>query len=50
MRLVYPAIFTTYEDGYVVEFSDLPSCVIGGETIAEALEMAEDALRGLGSN
>ena len=48
MRLVYPAIFTPYEDGngYVVEFPNLPGCVTGGETIAEALEMAEDAASG----
>lgn len=33
MRLVYPAIFTPYEDGtggYVVEFPDFERCVTGG--------------------
>ena len=48
MKLVYPAIFTPYEDGtgYVVEFLDLPGCVTGGDDIAEAVFMAEDAASG----
>lgn len=49
MKLVYPAIFTPYEDGaggYAVEFPDLPGCVTGGDTMAEALFMAEDAASG----
>lgn len=49
MKLVYPAIFTPYEDetgGYVVEFPDLPGCTTGGDDMAEALFMAEDAASG----
>lgn len=49
MKLVYPAIFTPYEnseDGYVAEFPDLPGCVTGGDSMAEALFMAEDAASG----
>ena len=49
MKLVYPAICTPYEDGsggYVVEFPDLPGCVTGGDDMAEALFMAEDAASG----
>lgn len=49
MKLVYPALFTPYEDntgGYVVEFPDLPGCVTGGDDMAEALFMAEDAASG----
>ena len=49
MKLVYPAIFEPYEDGsggFVVEFPDLPGCVTGGEDLAEALFMAEDAASG----
>lgn len=49
MRLVYPAIFTPYEDeedGYAVEFPDLPGCVTGGDDMAEAIFMAEDAASG----
>lgn len=49
MKLVYPAVFTPYEDesgGYVVEFPDLPGCVTGGDNMAEAIFMAEDAASG----
>lgn len=49
MKLVYPAIFIPYEDGtggYAVEFPDLPGCVTGGDDMAEALFMAEDAASG----
>lgn len=49
MKLVYPAILTPYEDGtggYAVEFPDLPGCVTGGDDMAEALFMAEDAASG----
>lgn len=49
MKLVYPAVFTPYEDGtggYVVEFPDLPGCVTGGDDMAEALFMAVDAASG----
>lgn len=46
MKLVYPAVFKSYEDnsgGYVVEFPDLPGCVTGGDNMAEAIFMAVDA-------
>ena len=49
MKLVYPAVFTPYEDesgGYVVVFPDLPGCVTGGDDMAEAIFMAVDAARG----
>lgn len=49
MKLVYPAIFTSYEDGtggYAVEFPDLPGCVTGGDDIVDAVFMAEDAASG----
>ena len=49
MKLVYPAVFTPYGDesgGYAVEFPDLPGCVTGGDTMAEAIFMAEDAASG----
>lgn len=49
MKLAYPAIFTPYEDesgGYVVEFPDLPGCITGGDDLAEAIFMAEDAASG----
>lgn len=49
MKLAYPAVFTPYEDGtggFVVEFPDLPGCVTGGDDMAEAIFMAEDAASG----
>ena len=49
MKLVYPAIFTPFEDeqdGYTVEFPDLPGCVTEGYDMAEAVFMAEDAASG----
>ena len=49
MKLVYPAVFTPYKDGsvgYAVEFPDLPGCVTGGDDMAEAVFMAEDAASG----
>lgn len=48
MKLAYPALFSPWEDGegYTVEFPDLPGCVTEGATMAEAIEMAEDAASG----
>ena len=34
------------EGGYVVSFPDLPGCVTGGDDMAEAVFMAEDAASG----
>lgn len=48
MKLAYPAIFVPFddEDGYTVEFPDLPGCVTEGSSMADALFMAEDAASG----
>jgi len=48
MRLVYPAIFYPWEEGtgYTVEVPDLPGCVTEGDTLADAILMAEDAASG----
>lgn len=44
-KYVYPAIFTKEkEGGYSVAFPDVPGCYTQGETLSEAIEMAEDAL------
>lgn len=48
-KIIYPAIFTpleTIEDGYCVEFPDLPGCITQGSSLQEAFEMAEDAASG----
>jgi predicted RNase H-like HicB family nuclease len=47
MKLVYPAVFYPGEGGaFAIEFPDLPGCVSGGDDIAEAIEMAQDAACG----
>jgi len=44
-KYVYPAIFAEEkEGGYSVTFPDLQGCHTQGEDIADAIEMAEDAL------
>ncbi len=44
MQYVYPAVFTPSDDGYSVSVPDLPGCHTQGDTLAEAIEMAEDAI------
>lgn len=44
MKYVYPAIFTKEKNQYSVEFPDLPGCITCGDSLEEAIEMAEDAL------
>lgn len=48
MKLVYPACFYQDEEtgNYTVEVPDLPGCVTGAPTLAEAILMAEDAASG----
>lgn len=43
-KYVYPAIFTPEEAGISVEFPDVTGCFSSGETLAEAMDMATDAL------
>ncbi len=47
MKLVYPANFY-YEEkgGYSVEIPDLSGCVTQGDTLEEAMQMAQDASLG----
>ena len=45
MKYAYPAVFREESDGlYSVEFPDLEGCFTSGETLPDAIEMAEDAL------
>lgn len=47
MKLTYPIIIIPDNTGaYAVEVPDLPGCVTGGNSLAEALSMAEDAASG----
>ena len=40
----YPAIFHKEDDGYWVEFPDVPGCFTQGKTLEEAFKMAKEAL------
>ncbi len=48
MKLLYPAIFTPFDDreGYTVVVPDLPDCVTEGDSLIEAIEMGVDAASG----
>ena len=46
MKSVYPAVFHPEEIGYSVSFPDLPGCFSQGDSLAEAIDMATEALRG----
>lgn len=48
MKLTYPACFYKEEDSdaYAAVVPDLPGCATGGDTLAEAILMAEDAASG----
>ena len=44
-KYVYPAIFSPSEDGgFTVSFPDVSGCYTEGDTLAEAMEQAKDAL------
>lgn len=44
-KYVFPAVFTPEKNGaYSVRFPDVSGCYTSGETLPEAIEMAEDAL------
>jgi predicted RNase H-like HicB family nuclease len=45
MDFVYPALFRANEDGsYTITFPDLPGCISGGQTMGNAIHMAQSAL------
>ncbi len=48
MKPSYPAIFYPWDEGegFTVEVPDLPGCVTEGQTMADAIFMAEDAASG----
>ena len=43
-KYAYPALFIKEKNGYSVMFKDLEGCYTCGETLEEAIYMAEDAL------
>jgi antitoxin HicB len=44
MRYAYPSIVERDESGFVVSFPDVPEALTGGDSHAEALTLAADAL------
>ncbi|MBE5864083.1 MAG: type II toxin-antitoxin system HicB family antitoxin [Lachnospiraceae bacterium] len=44
MKRIYPAIFHEEEGSYWVEFPDLEGCQTTGDTLENAIEMAQEAL------
>lgn len=46
MKLIYPAIFSKEDIGYSVVVPDLIGCCTQGDTLEEAIQMAEDAALG----
>ena len=44
MKYAYPAIFTKEDGVYSVSFPDIEECVTCGDTLPDAIRMAEDAL------
>lgn len=43
-KYIYPAIFTKEENGYSVLFPDIDGCYTCGNSLEDAMDMAEDAL------
>lgn len=46
MLFIYPAIFHKENDSYWVEFPDLDGCHTFGDSLAETMEAAQEALSG----
>ena len=44
MKYVYTAVFTPEENGYNVDFPDIPGCYTSGDDMADAIYMAQDVL------
>lgn len=43
-KYVYPAVFTPEDGGYTVNFPDFESCYTEGDSLEEAMKMANDVL------
>jgi predicted RNase H-like HicB family nuclease len=44
MKYIYTAIFSPEGESYNVHFPDLPGCVTCGDSLGEAIDMAQDVL------
>ncbi len=47
MNLIYPCEITEEDDGFLIQFIDLPEAFTEGDTLEEALVNAEDVLTGI---
>jgi len=46
MDYIYPAVFLTNTDGsYTITYPDLPGCICEGKSLANAMAMAQSALK-----
>ena len=46
MDYIYPAVFMTNNDGsYTITYPDLPGCISEGKSLANAMAMAQSALK-----
>ena len=46
MDYIYPAVFLTNNDGsYTITYPDLPGCISEGKNLANAMAMAQSALK-----
>lgn len=44
MKYIYPVLFTKDDDVYLIHFPDLPNIFSEGDSLIDAMDMAEDAL------
>nr|DAI65669.1 MAG TPA: HicB-like antitoxin [Caudoviricetes sp.] len=44
MKYIYPVLFTKEDDAYLIHFPDFPNIFSEGDSLADAVDMAEDAL------
>ena len=44
MKYAYTAVFTPEENGYNVDFPDIPGCYTSGDDITDTIHMAQDVL------
>ncbi len=43
-KYIYPAVFTPEEEKFSINFPDIEGCYTCGDSLADGMEMAEDAL------
>ncbi|WP_341349679.1 type II toxin-antitoxin system HicB family antitoxin [Clostridium hydrogeniformans] len=43
-KYIFPARFVTVDNGYSIDFPDLPGCISWGDTLENSLKMSKEAL------